>query len=149
MSLPRTSCKLPSFSGPSIGAIGASLTQCNWRRRKCTKYVEPAKAYEDKNIWASLKMENTRAQTLLFLVPHETSHGIMGILENSCMLLPKALKMRTPDTQWLKWLQWCSLPIALVAQNVHRRKALRWLWYLGHPNPALLQAGNTCSTGKE
>ncbi len=28
------------------------------------------------------------------LVPHERSHDIMRILENPCMLLPEALKMR-------------------------------------------------------
>ncbi len=31
---------------------------------------------------------------LLVVVPHERSHGIMRILKNLCMLLPKALKMR-------------------------------------------------------
>ncbi len=36
---------------------------------------------------------------LLIVVPHERPHVIMRILNNLCMLLPKALKMRaTKDT---------------------------------------------------
>ncbi len=34
------------------------------------------------------------ANRLLVVVPHERPHGIMRILKNPCMLLPKALKMR-------------------------------------------------------
>ena len=35
-----------------------------------------------------------RTNRLLVVVPHKRPHGIMRILKNLCMLLPKALKMR-------------------------------------------------------
>ncbi len=66
---------------------------------------------------------------LLVLVPHERSHGIMRILENLCMLLLKALKMRAiKDT------------MAFVADSIGGTKCApaQMSWHLGHPNPALL-----------
>ncbi len=36
---------------------------------------------------------------LLVVVPHEKPHGIMRILKNLCMLLPKALKMKMRATE--------------------------------------------------
>ncbi len=66
---------------------------------------------------------------LLFLVPHERPHGIMRTLENPCMLLPKALKMRTvKDT------------MALVADSIGGTKcaSAQMSWHLGCLDPALL-----------
>ncbi len=66
---------------------------------------------------------------LLFLVPHERPHGIVRSLENLCMLLPKALKMRaSKDT------------MVLFADGIGGTNcaSAQMSWYLGHPNPALL-----------
>ncbi len=66
---------------------------------------------------------------LLVLVPHERPHGIMRILKNPCMLLPKALKMRAiKDT------------MALVADSIGGTKGApaQMSWHLRHLNPALL-----------
>ncbi len=67
--------------------------------------------------------------SLLVLVPHERPHGIMRILENLCMLLPKALKMRTiKDT------------MALVADSIGGTKSApaQMSWHLRHLNFAPL-----------
>ncbi len=64
----------------------------------------------------------------LFLVPHERSHDIMRTLENFCMLLPKALKMRAiKDT------------MARVADSMGGTKcaSAQLSWDLGLLNPAL------------
>ncbi len=48
-------------------------------------------------MWSGPQVDNGQHKStnrLLVLVPHERPHGIMRILENPCMLLPKALKMR-------------------------------------------------------
>ena len=62
--------------------------------------------------WASLTMANPRAQTDFCSVC-----GIMRALENLCMPLPKALKMRPSKTQW------CSSPnrllVAVPDENPH------------------------------
>ncbi len=66
---------------------------------------------------------------LLVVVPHERPHGIMRILKNLCMLLPKALKMRAiKDT------------MALVADSIGGTKGApaQMSWHLRHLNPALL-----------
>ncbi len=66
---------------------------------------------------------------LLIHVPYERCHGIMRILENLCMLLPKALKMRAiKDT------------MALVTDWVVGTKCApaQMSWHLRHLNPALL-----------
>ncbi len=66
---------------------------------------------------------------LLVVVPHERPHGIMRILKNLCMLLPKALKMRPiKDT------------VALVASSIGGTKGAptQMSWHLRHLNPALL-----------
>ncbi len=67
---------------------------------------------------------------LLVVVPHERSHGIMRILKNLCMLLPKALKMRAiKDT------------MALVADSIGGTKGApaQMSWHPRHLNPALLK----------
>ncbi len=75
-------------------------------------------------------MADARAQKdVCSFVPHERSHGITTMLENVCMLLPKALKMRAiKDT------------MALVADSIGGTKcaSAQMSWYLGHPNTALL-----------
>lgn len=66
---------------------------------------------------------------LLVLVPHERSHGTMTILENLCMLLPKALKTwAIKDT------------MAFVADSTGGTKCApaQMSWHFGHPKPALL-----------
>ncbi len=66
---------------------------------------------------------------LLVVVPHERPHGIMSILKNLCMPLPKALKMRAiKDT------------MALVADSIGGTKGTpaQMSWHLRHLNPALL-----------
>ncbi len=56
---------------------------------------------------------------LLVVVPHERPHGIMSILKNLCMLLPKALKMRAiKDT------------MALVADSIGGTKGLKGIMML-------------------
>ncbi len=66
---------------------------------------------------------------LLVVVPHVRPHGIMKILKNLCMLLPKALKMRAiKDT------------MALVADSIGgiRGAPAQMSWHLRHLKPALL-----------
>ena len=66
---------------------------------------------------------------LLVVVPHERPHGIMRILKNLCMLLPKVLKMwAIKDTT------------ALVADSIGGTKCApaQMSWHLGHAKPALL-----------
>ncbi len=66
---------------------------------------------------------------LLVVVPHERPHGIMRLLKNLCMLLPKALKMRAiKDT------------MALVADSIGGTEGApaQMSWHLRHLNPALL-----------
>ncbi len=57
--------------------------------------------------------------SLLVLVPHERPHGIMSILENLYMLLPKALKTRAiKDTMTIKSAALkCVKYVALVADS--------------------------------
>ncbi len=59
--------------------------------------IQPAKAYED-NLSSCLGLIDTGqhkgTNRLLFLVAHERSHGIVRILENPFMLLPKAVNIR-------------------------------------------------------
>ncbi len=73
--------------------------------------------------------QHKSANRLLVLVPHETPHGIMRTLENLCILLPKALKMKEiKDTT------------ALVFNCIGGTKCIsaQMLWHLGFLNPALL-----------
>ncbi len=66
---------------------------------------------------------------LLVFVLHERPHGIMRILENPFMLLPKALKMRVNKGT-----------MALVADSIGGTKhaPAEMSWHLRHINPALL-----------
>ncbi len=75
-------------------------------------------------------MANTSTNILLVVVPHERPHGIMRILENLCMLLPKALKMRAiKDT------------MALVTDSIGGTKGApaQMSRHLRHLNLALLK----------
>ncbi len=66
---------------------------------------------------------------LLVLVPQERPHGIMRILKNLCMLLPKALKMRA-----------IKYTMSLVANSIGGTNCApsQMSWHLRHLNPALL-----------
>ncbi len=75
------------------------------------------------------KGQHKGTNRLLVIVPHERSQGIMRVLENLCMLLPKALKMRAiKDT------------MVLAADSIAGTKCApaQMSWHLGHLNLALL-----------
>ncbi len=76
-----------------------------------------------------VKGQHKSTKRLLFLVPHERSHGIMRTLENLCMLLPKDLKLRAIENT-----------MALVADSIGGTKfaSAQMSWHLGLLNPALL-----------
>ncbi len=67
----------------------------------------------------------------LVLVPQERSHGIMRILENSCWLLLKALKMK---------MRAIKDTMALVANILGGTKCApaQMSWHLGNLSPSLL-----------
>ncbi len=66
---------------------------------------------------------------LLVLVPHERPHGIMIILKDLCMLLPKALKMKTRAIKDTMALVADSRYMAKQVQNIIRTSTvaiLKW-----------------------
>ncbi len=78
---------------------------------------------------------------LLVLVPHERPHGIMRLLKNPCMLLPKALKMK---------MRAIKDTMALVADSIGGTKGApaQMSWHLRHLNPALLNRQGMCTHPK-
>ncbi len=68
---------------------------------------------------------------LLVVVPHKRPDGIMSILKNLCMLLPKALKMK---------MRAIKHTMALVADSIGGTQdaPAQMSWHLRHLNPALL-----------
>ena len=87
-------------------------------------------------------MDNSQHKStsrLLFLVPHERSHGTMRILENPCMLLLKALKMRA-----------IKYTMALVADSIDDTKcpSVQMPEHLRLPSPALLDWQGTSTHQK-
>ncbi len=48
-----------------------------------------------RRVWACLVMARNGCNRLLVLLPDQTSHGKMRILEKHCMLLPKVSRLQT------------------------------------------------------
>ncbi len=69
----------------------------------------------------------------LVRVPHDRSHGIMRILENLCMLLPKALQMRE-----------IKYTMALIAGSIGgtKRAPAQMSWHLGRQSGPAQSAWN-------
>ena len=88
---------------------------------------------------------------LLVLVPHERPHGIMRILKNLYILLPKALKTRdVKHTMEEEELHYVHTKMALIADSSGGTEfaSAQMSWHPGHLNPVLLNRQGMCTDPK-